>query len=278
MWYLKTGSPYIYKRGKNEMKDFFKNIKKYWSFCCYSAYSQLNVEIAGMRLGWLWWILEPILFMSVYTFIFVVIFDRDMTYVMAYISSGLMLWNFFQRSVLNSASLVKRYAGLLNRVYLPKYVLVISTMILNGFKMLINFLIVMVFMVYYRIPLSFTMIQFLPILLVFIVFTFGVSVWMLHLGVYVPDVKKGSEVLLRVLFYVSGVFYSIDGKLGNGMDKILLNFNPVGRLMLEFRNVLLYGTNMSFVHVGILLLAGLVISVSAIFTVTRYEQHYVKVS
>ena len=260
------------------MKDFFSNIKKYWSFCCYSAYSQLNVEIAGMRLGWLWWVLEPVLFMAIYAFMFIVVFNRNLSFVMAYISAGLMLWNFFQRCVLSSASLIKRYAGLLNRVYMPKYVLVVATMILNGFKMLINFLIVMVFMVYYRIPLAFTMLQFIPILLVFIVFTFGVSVWMLHLGVYVPDVKKGCDVLLKVLFYLSGIFYSIDSMLGDGIGEILLNINPVGRLMFEFRNVLLYGMNMSYTHVGILLLAGLLISVSAIFTVTRYEQHYVKVS
>ena len=104
---------------------------------------------------------------------------------------------FFSKAISSSDQLVKRYAGLLNRVYLPKYVLVVSTMILNGFKMLINFLIVAVFMVYYRIPLNFTMLQFIPVLLVFIVLTFGISVWMLHFGVYLPDVKKGCDVLLR---------------------------------------------------------------------------------
>lgn len=48
---------------------FFKDIKKYWSYTVRSAKAELKSEVASSYLSWLWWILDPLLFMMVYTFI-----------------------------------------------------------------------------------------------------------------------------------------------------------------------------------------------------------------
>lgn len=259
------------------MKDFFKNCQKYWNFCCHSAYCQLNIEVAGMKLGWLWWLLEPALFMCVYVFVFAVVFSSKMTYVMSFISTGVMMWGFFNRMVTGSVGLVKRYAGLLGRVYMPKYVLVISNLMLNAFKMAIAFLLVLFFQIYYQIPLSLTMLQFFPVLLVFFLFTFGVSLWVMHWGVYLRDMQKIVSVLMRVLFYLCGVFFDLSNRLSNEFGTIMLNINPIARLMHEVRNVLLYGENCSVTHLLIWFVVGIIITVTGISKVTRYEREYLKV-
>lgn len=263
-------------RNKN-MKDFFKNCRKYWSFCCYSAYCQLNIEVVGMRLGWLWWLLEPALTMGIYTFVFQVVFGRQMPSLMAFISIGVMVWGFFQRNVLGSVGLVRRYAGLLNRVYIPKYILVISNMMLNAFKMLIAGLIVVFFLFYYQVPLHLTALQLIPIFAVFGIVTFGISVWLMHWGVYLPDLRKICSVLLQVMFYISGVFYDLTERLDPILGNVLLNVNPVARLMRETRNVLLYGTDCSWPHLALWLAVGLALSVSGVITVVRRERNYMKV-
>lgn len=259
------------------MKEFFNNCRRYWSFCCYSAYCQLNIEIAGMRLGWVWWLLEPVLTMGIYTFVFHVVFGRQLTHLMAYIATGVMMWGLFNRSVLGCVGIVKRYSGLLNRVYMPKYVLVIANMLLNLFKMAIAFLIVVFFLIYYQIPLQFAMLQFLPVLAVYILFTFGVSVWLMHFGVYLPDLRKIVTVLLQVIFYISGVFYELNARIGAGIGTLLLNCNPVARLIYEGRNALVYGMDCSVPAVGFWFLVSLLLSVSGIIIVTRHENNYIKV-
>lgn len=265
------------EKEKSVMKEFLKNCAKYWSFCRYSAHCQLNGEVVGMRLGWLWWLLEPALTMGIYTFVFTVVFGRQMTYLMAFISSGVMMWGFFQRTVLSSVGLVKRYSGLLNRVYMPKYILVISNLMLNAFKMMIAFLIVVFFLLYYKVPLRITMLQFIPVLGVLMVITFGISVWLMHFGVYLQDLRKVVSVLLQVLFYLSGVFYELDERLGAGVGILLRNFNPVAGLMYEGRNVLLYGVDCSMVSLGIWFVVGVIVSVTGVRIVTRYEKNYLKV-
>lgn len=257
--------------------DFFKNIKKYWKFSLYSAKCDLNTDVGNLRLGWLWWILEPVLFMCVYAAVFSIVFGRQMQYLMAYISGGIMLWNFFNRSVLNSVTLVKRYSGMLNRVYIPKYVLVFSNLLLNLFKMLISFLIVLAFMIIYRIPFNISMLLSIPVVAVFMLLTFGISVWLLHFGVYLPDLKKVTPVVLQVLFYMSGVFYSLKGKLEEIAGGLFVKLNPTGVLMYEVRNLLFYGGECAWDQVLIWLVVGLILSVTGVKMVIRHEADYLKV-
>ena len=56
------------------MKKFINNIKKYKGYMLYATKATLKSEVAGSRLNWLWWILDPFLFMLVYTFVAEIVF------------------------------------------------------------------------------------------------------------------------------------------------------------------------------------------------------------
>ena len=58
------------------MKKFFQDIKKYFKYMIYSTKSNLKTEVANSYLNWLWWILDPLCFMLVYTFIVQIVFKR----------------------------------------------------------------------------------------------------------------------------------------------------------------------------------------------------------
>ena len=49
---------------------FREHIQKYWKYSFFSAKTQLKAEVANSYLNWLWWIIDPLSFMLIYTFIF----------------------------------------------------------------------------------------------------------------------------------------------------------------------------------------------------------------
>ena len=51
------------------MRRFFHDMQRYRRYMFYSAKAQLKNEVAGSFLNRLWWILDPLLFMLVYTFV-----------------------------------------------------------------------------------------------------------------------------------------------------------------------------------------------------------------
>ena len=128
-------------------KRFCNDFKRYYSYTVYSAKSQLKSEVANSYLNWLWWVLDPVCFMVIYTFIFGYVFDGSELYFPVFIFVGLSMWDFFNRCTKASVKMVRTNKGVVSKVYLPKFVLVLSDMIVNGFKMLISFGLVVVMMI-----------------------------------------------------------------------------------------------------------------------------------
>ena len=146
------------------MKRFFHDMQRYRRYMFYSAKAQLKNEVAGSFLNRLWWILDPLLFMLVYTFVYSIVFGRKQDYLCAFIFLGYCSWEFFNRSINQSVKIVKKYKAVVSKVYLPKFVLILSSMMVNAFKMFISLGIVAITMLLYRIPPSLTMLWIIPYL------------------------------------------------------------------------------------------------------------------
>ena len=86
---------------------FVNDLKKYWAYAKQSAKADLKSEVASSYLNWLWWVLDPLLFMMVYTFIATVVFNGREQYFPIFVLIGLTMWNFFDKTVLGSVRIVK---------------------------------------------------------------------------------------------------------------------------------------------------------------------------
>ena len=121
----------------------------------YATKSGLKSEVASSHLSWLWWILDPILFMLVYWFIFMVIFGQKKEYFHIFVFVGLSMWNLFNKTVSGSVRIVAANRAVVTKVYIPKYFLIIILLFQNLFKMMISFGIVIVMMLWSHVPVSY---------------------------------------------------------------------------------------------------------------------------
>lgn len=259
------------------MKRFINDIKKYYKYAIYSTKAELKAEIANSHLSWLWWVLDPLLFMIVYAFISGVVFKTTEQYFLAFVFIGLSCWDFFNRTVKQSVKLVSSNSQIVSKVYLPKFILVFVKMGNNGFKMVISLILVALMMLYYHIPFSTTMFYFIPIMMTLLVFTFGASVILLHFGVFVEDLSNVVNVLLRLVFYLSGVFYAIEKRVPAPYGQILLKLNPMALIMTDVRRCMLYG---QLPHRKVLLIwfiMSTIVSIIGVRIIYKYENSYVKV-
>lgn len=254
-----------------------RDVKSYKNYIIYSGKSGLKAEIANSHLSWLWWILDPLLFMMVYSFISLVVFRKSEPYFPAFVFIGLSLWTFFERTVKGSVKIIRSNKDIVSKVYLPKYILIMVRLIMNGFKMLISFSLVIVVMALYRVPLTWNALYFFLIMAMVLFVTFGFSTFMLHFGVFVEDLYNVMNVVLKLLFYMSGIFYSITNRVPEPYLTIMLKLNPMSLAINDMRSVLLYSEGP---HVGALLVwlcIGIFLSFYGIYTIYKYENSYVKV-
>ena len=250
---------------------------KRFKYGVYSGKSELKSEIANSHLSWLWWILDPLLFMLVYTFVALVVFGKGEKYFPIYVFIGLSAWKFFEKTVKQSVTLVSANRGIVLKVYIPKFLLIFVKMFANGFKMMISFVLVVVMFAIYRVPLSFNIFYFIPLLLVLTLFTFGASCILLHFGVFVEDLSNVINVLLKLVFYMTGIFYSITKRVPEPYNIILVKCNPVAFIIDGMRECMLYQKTPDLAVLGIWFVISLILAVIGVKIIYKYENSYVKV-
>lgn len=259
------------------MQRFINDIKKYSGYTIYSAKSELKSEVASSYLNWLWWILDPLFFMLVYTFISVIVFKATEPYFPIFVFIGLTVWNFFNRCVISSVKIVQNNSAIVSKVYIPKFILILQKMYVNGFKLLISFALVFIMMVIYRVPLTGKIVYMIPVLATLFVITFGCCSIVLHLGVFVEDLSNVLTIVLRLVFYMSGIFYSIGSRVPEPYNMILLKGNPTAYLIDELRRTMLYNQMPYRKWLILWFAAGVILSAIGVRYIYRHENSYVKV-
>ena len=261
----------------------WRHLKRYNPYSIYAAKSELKSEVSASYLTWIWWILDPVLFMLVYVFITVVVFRSQGEYLPVVVIIGLTIWNFFNKNVSISVKIVNTFKGIVSKIYIPKYMLILEKMYVNFFKMMISFGIVAGFMIAYGIPFRPQLLYCLPLLVLVFILTLACCVIVAHFGVYVNDLYNIVQVILRFMFYLSGVFYDIGDRLGDGtfmgidIGWLMTHVNPVAYLINEFRQIIIYGESLRPLMFIYWLVFSLVLLAIGLFLMYRHENNYVKV-
>lgn len=259
------------------MKKFINNLKRYYKYAIYAAKSELKAEVANSYLNWLWWILDPICFMLIYTFIVEIVFKTSEPYFPVFVFAGLTAWNYFNKMISGSVKLVNSNKAIVTKVYIPKYILLIVKSFVNLFKMMISFAIVLALMIFFQVPFTWNVLYALLITVVLYIVTFGFSTILLHFGIFVEDLFNVTNIVLKLVFYLSGIFYSIKTRVPSPYCNILLKGNPIAFIMDQYRTVLIDGIAPNFLWLGIWLIIGLGLSAIGISIIHKYENSYAKV-
>lgn len=262
---------------KTYLMRFLNDIQKYFKYAVRSAKADLRSEVANAYLDWMWWLIEPFCMMLIYTLIFGVIFKASEEFFPIFIFSGLAMWTFFSRGMNVSVNIVRNNKGIISKVYLPKFILYFARMLVNGFKMLVSFAVVVGMMVVFRVPISVNILYFIPIMIVFFAFTFGLGSILMHFGVYVNDLSYIVGILLSMLMYFTGTFYSVANRIPAPFGELLEQFNPVAYCIASMRGAVLYCKGPQLDLLAMWAMVSLVLSALGVYTIYRNENAYVKV-
>ncbi len=259
------------------LKLFFKNIKSYYKYAVRSAKAELKSEVADSYLNWLWWVIEPLCFMLIYVFVFGYVFKASEEYFATFIFVGLTAWEFFNRMLKGSVKLILQNRDLVTKVYIPKYILLLSKSFTYLFKMLISFGIAFVVMIVTGVPLTLNILYMIPIVIILYILSFGMGMIIMHFGVFLDDLANLINIFLRMLVYFSGVFYNISTRLSGKLAYFLLRGNPIAFIMNELRKTMIYGMHPSFEGLAFWLVIGCILCVIGINIIHKNENSYAKV-
>lgn len=259
-----------------EFKRFFTDIAKYWNYMVFAARADLKAEVANSYLNRLWWLLEPFLSMMVYVLVFGRMMGNDVENYVTFVFSALLMWNYFSKILNFSVRLVRSNRDILGKIYIPKFVLIISNMILNLIKLAFSLIILIPMLLIFRVHIGLNVVMIIPAYLIMILLSFGVGMILLHFGVYVDDLGYAVGILLNMMMFLSGIFYNVNTSLSYPLNVLMKCINPMAMCIDTMRNGLLYNTCSNMPLVWVWMFASLLICWLGVHTVYKYENSYVK--
>ena len=234
----------------------FQKIKELWEYrelLFNLVKRELKVKYKRSVLGFLWSLLNPILMTLIFTFVFALLLkirpdppNADVPKVFwfpAFLLAALLAWNFFSVSITVAVNSIVGNSNLVNKIYFPREILPISSVLANVVNFLLELLVLLVFLA----VLGFKFYLYLPllpfILLIHIFFTIGVCLIVSCLNVYFRDVQHLLGIILLIWFYATPVIYSLGHvpvrKWGLPF-RSLYELNPIAAIVLSYRDILYY--------------------------------------
>lgn len=220
--------------------NFFRQLWERRSLIILFALNDVKLRYKNSVLGFIWSFLEPLLMLAVLYVIFTNIIKNGIENYPLYLLLGLIIWYMFQRGTsLGQSSLLER-AGILQKVYFRREIVVISSCLTAFIMMLFEFIAFSVFMVAFHFVPS-TTILFLPLLLIdLFILSVGISLFLSVFTVYFRDVRFIWQVLLQAGIFVNPIIYRLDMFPNN--IRSILELNPLVSILNAAHDVVLYGT------------------------------------
>ena len=190
-------------------------------------------------LGILWSFFNPLLIMLVFTAIFSMLFGKNIENFPVYFLSGRLIYDFYNAATKGAMRSMKSNAGLLKKIYVPKYMFTVSAVCYEFINFLISFVILFGVMLITGAQFHITTIfAIIPIVLL-VILIFGAGLILAVCNTYFSDVGYLYNVFTLILMYASALFYPIE--IVPAKVQMIFTLNPVYCAITAFRESVVYG-------------------------------------
>ncbi|MBM3616931.1 MAG: ABC transporter permease [Alphaproteobacteria bacterium] len=223
----------------------------------FKAYADLKTESARSTAGVLWWVLEPVLHMAVYYLVFAVLMQTKTDQFVVFLLIGLVVWRWFFSTVTQGAASIIAGKNLMQHVHITPSFFPSVSLISQGFKFVITFLILLVFIWLYGLAPSVAYTALPVVLAVQFLFIVGTTYLCSAIVPFLPDLKILLGHFLRAVMFVSGIFFD-----GDHIPEHLKSWffaNPMAALIEAYRDILIDGVLPDWGHLSYVALFGLLL-------------------
>jgi lipopolysaccharide transport system permease protein len=208
---------------------------------------EIQLRYRGSWLGLIWSVINPLLLMLVYYFVFNLVFrvkvpqlydGRDVPFA-GFIFSGLIVYFLFAEIITRSPDLIRDNTNYVKKVVFPIELIPLVAVVASAFNFIISFVILGLFLVFFGGGITPSILLAPLIILPFLMFLAGLAWFTSAIGVYVKDVTYIAGFISTAMMFLSPVFYAMDTVPDN--FKNLMMLNPLTHFIEAFRSCVIGG-------------------------------------
>lgn len=228
--------------------------RKYLNLLHQLALTQFKLKDQSAFLGFIWSFLNPLVMLGILFVLFSVRTGESIEHYAVYLLIGVVQYTHFANSTSRSITLLRSMKGLTADAIFPKEVLVLSAVIADSVELLVSMMICVLIAIMSGIVLSGAILLLPFVWMLQLLLVASVSLVLSCLYVFVRDVAHVYQAFLRVLIFITPIFYDMSF-LGDGAGRYILLLNPLTHLINFSRTVIIEGRPFSVEASMLLLLA-----------------------
>lgn len=211
------------------------------------ATTDFKLKFFGSFLGYLWQLMNPLLLFGVLfvVFSFALNLDEGVRYYPVALLLGIVLFSFLNEATSQAVRSLMTRETLVRKIDFPRLAVPMASVLAATFNLLLNLVPVIVFLLASGATPSWSWLLFVVSIAVLVLFAFGMSM-ILSVGfVRFRDIEPIWTVILQVLFYASGVFFTVDAIAGQKHGQLLVDIffcNPFAAILAVARHTLVDGS------------------------------------
>jgi lipopolysaccharide transport system permease protein len=269
------GAELIIESGQTE-KNYWRDLWRYRELFYILSWRDIKVRYKQTVIGALWSIVRPLLTMIIFTIIFSKVAklppEGNAPYAIL-VYAAMLPWQFFANALSDSSNSLISNTNLISKVYFPRMIIPISSVITSLIDFLISFALMCILFIYYQYAPSWQ-ILFLPLfmLLAFLA-SIGAGLWITSMNVKYRDFRYIVPFIVQFGLYVSPVGFS--SSIVPEQYRLLYSLNPMVGIIDGFRWCLLKGsTPLYWENVGMSLAVSLLLLAFGIRRFRKMEKSF----
>lgn len=194
-------------------------------------------------LGVGWSLLSPLFQLLVMKLVFTQFFGQSTPHYTIYIFCGNVIWSYFAEATTGGMRALISNAGIFTKVNVPKYLFVLSKNVQTLLSFLLTLIILFVFVAFDTLSFSWRYIMLVYPIILLVFFNIGIGMILSALYIFFRDTEYLYDIFLRLLMYMSAIFYNIDNYSAHIQRLFLIN--PVYLFIKYFRVTIIDGNFLS---------------------------------
>ena len=206
--------------------------------------ARLSLKADAQRyfFGYLWWILEPLLWVGVFYLVFEVLLGSGRADFLAFLAVGKLTFIWFSKSVTQAANSLIGNRGLIGKMDAPKWLFPLAVCHEGLYKQMAVFALLMALLLYKGYGPSATWLWLVPLAIMQYLLIVGCGMAAAVLVCIRRDFQLLVHLGMVFLLFVSGIFWDIDSIGNAALRENLLLVNPMASLIDLYRSVLMEGS------------------------------------
>jgi len=255
------------------------NLRDLWLYrelVYFMIWREIKVRYKQTMLGAAWAIIQPVLTMIVFTFLFGRIAklptDGNVPYpIFSY--TALLPWGLFVAALNQASRSLTSNQNMVSKIYFPRLVLPLASVLSGLIDFIIAFVILIGLMIYYHISPSINVIWALPLFLLLTIITaLGVALWLSAINVQYRDVNYALPFMTQFWLFITPVAYS--SNLISEKWQLAYSLNPMAGVVNGFRWALLGVGNGPDAGLWVSVIIALLIMISGLFYFRNMEKTF----